>query len=123
MSSPSYDLEAMLSRALAPVDPPLELELRLELTLGSLVVMAVDELEGWELSSMRDPRNWTRVARPLGAILVGGTAAVGLVVLRTQRGRDKRRRGSRNVLELARRTVRDGSQEARRLLEEISRRR
>jgi hypothetical protein len=121
--SQSYDLEAMLSRALAPVDPPLELELRLELTLGSLVVMAVDELESWELSSMRDPRNWTRILRPLGAVLVGGTAAVGLVVLRTQRGGDKRRRGSRNVLELASRTLRDGAHEARRVLEEIPRRR
>ena len=119
MSERALDLEEMLTRALAPVDPPAGLEARVEYTLGSLVEMAADELEGWELSSMRDPRNWTRIARPAAAVVVGGTAAVGLVVVRTQRRRDKRRRESRNVLELAGRTVRDGAQEARRLLEDL----
>ena len=36
------------------------------MTLGSLVELAADELEAWELSALRDPRNWPRPrsARP-----------------------------------------------------------
>ena len=34
-----------------------------ELTLRSLTELAADELEGWELSSMRDPRNWVAPGR------------------------------------------------------------
>jgi hypothetical protein len=45
------EFEAALRRALAPIDPPAELEARLEMTLGSLVELAADELETWELSS------------------------------------------------------------------------
>ena len=123
MSERALDFEDLLHRALAPVEPPAELELRLEMALGSIVEAAADELEAWELSSMRDPRNWAGVARPAAAVVVGGTAAVGLVLVRTQRRRHKRRRESRNVLELAGRTVRDGAQEARRLLEDLTPRR
>jgi len=123
VSERALPVEDLLSRALAPVEPPAELELRLEMTLGSIVEAAADELESWELSSLRHPRNWARVARPAAAVVVGGTAAAGLVVLRTQRRRHGRRRESRTVLELAGRTVRDGAQEARRLLEDLTRRR
>src|SRR5215213_2580727 len=70
MSEQFADIEGMLRRALSPVEPPAELEARLETTLGSLVDMATEELEGWELSSMGDPRNWTRVARPVAAVTV-----------------------------------------------------
>jgi hypothetical protein len=119
MTERTIDIEAMLRQALAPVEPPAELKLRLETTLGSLVEMAADELEAWELSTLGDPKNWARLGRPAAAAVVGSAAAVGLVVLRTQRNRHKRRAQSRNVAELAVRTLRDGGREARRLLDEL----
>jgi hypothetical protein len=122
--SDAYDFEAALRRALAPVDPPAELELRLEATLTSLVEVAADELEGFELSAIKDPRNWPGAAlRPAFAIVVGTGAAVGLVVLRTQRRRHRRRAAARGVLDLAERTVRDAAREALRVFEDISPRR
>ena len=87
----------------------------MEQTLGSIVEAAADELESWELTAMHDPRNW---ARPAAAAVVGGAAAVGLVVVRTQRKRHKRRAQSANVLDLAERTLRDLGHEARRLLDD-----
>ena len=56
----TWDFEARLREALAPVDPPADLAPRVEMTLGSLVDLAADELEAWELGAMRDPRNWPR---------------------------------------------------------------
>ena len=50
--------ESLLREALAPVEPPEGLVERLEVTLTSLTEMAADELESWELTAMRDPRNW-----------------------------------------------------------------
>ena len=122
MSEQFADIEGMLRRALAPVEPPAELEARLEQNLVSLVDLATEELEGWEISSMRDPRNWTRVARPVAAVTVGSAAAVGLVLVRTQRRRHKRRAASRNMLELAQHTVRDLAREAGRVIDEAQRR-
>src|SRR3954465_12664344 len=58
------NFEGMVRRALAPVDPPEDLAQRLETTLWNLTELAVDELEGWELRSMRDPRNWVGPAPP-----------------------------------------------------------
>jgi hypothetical protein len=107
------EFEARLRAALQPVDPPEDLAVRLERTMTSLAELAADELEAWELSAMRDPRNW---ARPAAAAVVGAGAGATLVVLRV-RGRHKRRRAqSTNVLDLAERTVRDLADEARRLL-------
>ena len=118
------DVETLLRQALAPIDPPVELQARLEETLGSLVELAADELESWELSAMRDPRNWPRQAvRPAAAVVVGSAAAVGLVAVRTQRKRHKRRAASVNVFDLAERTLRDVAAEARRLADENPRRR
>jgi hypothetical protein len=118
------DVEALLRQALAPVDPPVELEERLERTLGSLVELAAEELEAWELSAMRDPRNWPRQAlRPAAAVVVGSAAAVGLVAVRTQRKRHRRRAVSGSMLELAERTLRDVATEARRLADEAPGRR
>ena len=91
MSERAIDIETMLRQALAPVEPPEELQLRLESTLGSLVEMAADELETWELSTLGDPKNWARLGRPAAAAVVGSAAAVGLVVLRTRRQRHRRR--------------------------------
>jgi hypothetical protein len=117
------DLEVLLQRALAPVEPPEELEVRVEETLGSLVEMAADELEAWELAAMKDPRNWPRAALgPAAAVLIGSGAAVGLVVLRTQRRRHRRRAQSHGALDLAERTLRDLSREAMRVFEDAQRR-
>jgi hypothetical protein len=119
MSERAIDIETMLRQALAPVEPPAELKQRLESTLGSLVEMAADELETWELSTLGDPKNWPRLGRPAAAAVIGSVAAVGLVVLRTQRHRHRRRAQSHNVAELAVRTLRDGGREARKLLDEL----
>ena len=110
------DIEGLLRRALSPVEPPKELEARLESTLGSLVDMAADELDAWEISAMRDPRNW---ARPVAAAAVGSTAAVGLVLVRTQRRRHKRRREADSALDLVGRTLRDLAREARRVADDV----
>jgi hypothetical protein len=116
MTEGSWDFEARIRAALVPVEPPAELELRLEDTLDSLVEMAADELETWELSAMKDPRNWPRAALgPAAAIVVGGGAAAGLVLLRTQR--KSRRRGAFSL----RRTMRDTAREALRVFDDIAR--
>jgi hypothetical protein len=115
------DLEAALRRALAPIDPPLELQQRVEQTLDSIVELAADELEGWELAGLKDPRNGPRAAiGPAAAVVVGGGAAVGLVVLRTQRRRHKRSDAARGVVDLAGRTVRDVAREALRVFDDLA---
>ena len=90
------------------MEPPAELELRLETTLGSLVELAADELEAWELSlDARPAQLAARRARPAAAVVVGSGAAAGLVVLRTRGKRHRRRAQARNALDLAERTLRD----------------
>src|SRR3990170_4205389 len=110
MSEQFADFESMLKRALSPVEPPKELEARLDGTLGSLVDMAAEELEAWELTAMRDPRNWVR---PVAAAAIGSGAAVGLVLVRTQRRRHKRRIEAHSAVDLFGRTMRDLAREAR----------
>jgi hypothetical protein len=107
------EFEARLRAALHPVDPPEDLAVRLERTLVNLTELAADELEAWELSAMRDPRNW---ARPAAAAVLGAGAGAALVVLRARSRHRRRRAQSANVLDLAERTVRDLADEARRLL-------
>jgi hypothetical protein len=87
------NFEDIIRRALAPVDPPEDLADRVEMTLWSLTELAVDELESWELSSMRDPRNW---ARPVAAIAIGTAAGAGLILLgwRHQHRRQRTVRGA-----------------------------
>jgi hypothetical protein len=82
MSDAVPQLEGLLRRALAPVEPPEDLALRLEETLTSITELAAGELESWELSAMRDPRNWVR---PAAAVVVGGGAGIALVLLRVRR--------------------------------------
>ena len=52
------DIEQLLRQALQPIEPPEDLEERLEERLLDVALAAVEELEGWELSTMRDPRTW-----------------------------------------------------------------
>ncbi|HEX4364348.1 MAG TPA: hypothetical protein VHZ75_07335 [Solirubrobacteraceae bacterium] len=106
------DIERMLRRALTPVDPPETLKNRVETTLQELTDAAVDELEGWELSAMRDPRNWVR---PAAAAIVGASAGTALVVLRVRQQQRRRAQQARNPLDLAQRTLRAAAGEARKL--------
>jgi hypothetical protein len=106
------DFERMLRTALAPVDPPDTLKMRLESTLQELTDAAVDELEGWEIGAMRDPRNWVR---PVVATAVGATAGTALVILRVRAQQKKRAAASRNPLDFAQRTLRAAAGEARKL--------
>jgi hypothetical protein len=96
------NFEDIIRRALAPVEPPEDLPARLETTLRSLTELAADELEGWELSSMRDPRNWVR---PVAAIAVGTAAGAGLIVLGWRR-QHRRQRNVRAAAVEVRRLVR-----------------
>jgi hypothetical protein len=122
--SQSFDIEARLKAALAPIDPPEELAARMESRLGTLIELAADELETWELSALRDPRNWPRAAiRPAAAVIVGAGAGAGLVVLRTRRKRHKRRAQAHGALDLAERTLRDIAREALRVFEDATPRR
>jgi len=106
------EFEERLKAALKPVEPPEALALRVERTLVSLTELAADELEAWELSSMRDPRNWVR---PVVATVIGAGAGTALVALRVRNGRRRRKAQSIDLLDLAERTVRDVADEARKL--------
>lgn len=113
MTSGATDFEALLRQALSPVDPPEDLMARMELRLVNLTELAQEELEAWELATMRDPRNWVR---PAAAALIGAGAGTALVVLRVRGRHRTRRQQSANLLELARRTLQDFAEEARRVL-------
>jgi hypothetical protein len=114
-------MERRLRAALAPVDPPVHLQQRLETTLDNIVELAADELESWEIEAIKDPRNWPRAALgPATAVVLGGGAAVGLVVLRTQRRRHKRRAQAKGVRDLAARTVRDAAREALKVFSDLT---
>jgi hypothetical protein len=84
------DFESLLRQAFAPVDPPADLPDRLEERLTRITEMAVDELESWELQAMRDPRNWTRIARPIAAGVVATGGGIALVLLRARHGKRSR---------------------------------
>ncbi len=113
MSTGTTDFEALLRQALSPLDPPESLTERVEMALVSLTELAQDELEAWELKTMRDPRNW---ARPAAAVLVGAGAGAALVVLRVRGRHRTRKQQSSNLRELAGRTFQDFAEEARRVL-------
>jgi hypothetical protein len=113
MSSGATDFEALLREALTPVDPPADMAQRMELTLVNLTELAQDELESWELSAMRDPRNWVR---PAAAVVVGASAGTALVLLRVRSRHRARKQQSSGLLDLAERTLKDVAEEARRVL-------
>src|SRR5215207_11768836 len=103
MSEPmAADIEGLLRQAFRPVDPPESLSARLETTLQELTDLAAEELESWELSAMRDPRNW---ARPVAAAAIGTAAGAGLVVLRVRSHRKHHRALAANEVEFAQRMV------------------
>ena len=110
----SQDFEGLLRRALAPVEPPEALSTRLETTLAELTELAQDELEGWELASMRDPRNWVR---PVAAIAVGTTAGAALVLLRVRQQHKRRVTKASDPLDFAERTLRAMVDETRRIID------
>jgi len=113
MSEALPRFEGLLHEALSPIEPPEDLARRLEGALTSLTESAVEELESWELSAMRDPRNWVR---PATAVVVGSGAGVALVLLRA-RHRPRSQTGSlRGARHAAERVVSDLSEHTRRLL-------
>ncbi|HEY2282622.1 MAG TPA: hypothetical protein VGH60_03630 [Solirubrobacteraceae bacterium] len=82
MTEAAPNFESLLREALTPVEPSEDLTLHLEGALLSITELAADELQEWELSAMRDPRNW---ARPAAAVVAGGAAGTALVLLRARR--------------------------------------
>ncbi len=113
MSSGAADFEALLRQALTPVEPPEDMVDRLEFTLVSLTELAQEELDAWELSAMRDPRNWVR---PAAAAVVGVSAGTALVLLRVHARRRVRKQRSHNMVDLVERTFQDAAEEARRVV-------
>ena len=89
------EVERLLRTALVPVEPPGRLSDRLERGLSELTHAAADELADWELSAMRDPRNW---ARPVGAAVVVTVAGGALVLVRARQ--QQRRRQSTGLRSL-----------------------
>ena len=120
MSDSALDIESLLRQAFAPVEPSAELEARLESTLNDLWQTAQEELDAWELSAMRDPRNWVR---PAAAIVAGSAAGAALVLLRARR-RGQSSSGPLGVRlppldrAAAERTLRDFGRETRKLFGE-----
>jgi hypothetical protein len=99
-----FDIEQLLRSALAPVEPSATLSERLDVRLTELTNVAFDELADWELAAMRDPRNW---ARPAAAVVIGGTAAAALVLVRAQRRSKKHGHPLRALEEVSRDVSRD----------------
>jgi len=84
-------LEALLSDALRPIEPPEDLVGRVESTLTAITDKAAAELSHWaeelsegELQALRDPRNWVR---PVAAVAVGTVAGGALVLVGMRRRR------------------------------------
>jgi hypothetical protein len=89
-------VEKLLRLALTPVEPPERLSDRLERGLSELTEAAADELADWEMSAMRDPRNW---ARPVAAVVVGTLAGGALVLVRARQQQKKKQARGFKALE------------------------
>ncbi len=98
MSSQSRDLEALLGRALAPVEPPEHLTAQFEETLTRISNLAADEIDAWELTALHDPRTWMR---PAAAVAIGTAAAGAAAVLQGRRRRGKRRAADADPVDFA----------------------
>jgi hypothetical protein len=90
------EMDRLLRSALVPVEPSERLSDQLEERLSELTDAAVGELADWELSAMRDPRNW---GRPAAALVVGGAAAGALVLVRARQQQRKREARGLRALE------------------------
>jgi hypothetical protein len=84
-------LEALLSDALRPIEPPEDLAGRVESTLTAITEQAAAQLSSWaeelsegELQALRDPRNWVR---PVAAVAAGTVAGGALVLVGMRRRR------------------------------------
>ena len=109
-------IEALLKEALAPVEPPYSTDELLGELQGRLLNWAdaaQSELEGWELSAMRDPRNW---GRPAAAVAVTATAGTAVVLLRLRQSHTRRVSEADGLRDLAGRTLADMVEETRRIL-------
>jgi|SRR5271155_1493740 len=114
MTEAAPNLESLLRAALSPIDPPEDLLQRMETRLSSLTEIAAEELESWELSAMRDPRNWLR---PAAAVVIGGSAGAALIVLQArQRAKHHPRGGVAGARDAAGRALHDASAGVRRVL-------
>jgi hypothetical protein len=122
MNEIAPNVESLLRQALAPVEPPSGFHERLEFTLTGLTEFAAEELEGWELRAMKDPRNWVR---PAAAVVVGSTAGAALVVLAARQRRSSREAAAAAaaghdalaaVRDAAQRALHDIGAESRRIL-------
>ncbi len=100
-------VERLLRNALVPVEPPEALSDRLERGLSELTEAAAVELADWELSAMRDPRNW---GRPAAAAAAGAVAGGALILIRA-RSRQRQRNARR--VDALERTARELSERAR----------
>jgi hypothetical protein len=121
LSGSSWDVEQLLADALRPIEPPQRFSGRVEDTLSAVTQAAAEELSDWaeelsdsELRALRDPRNWVR---PVVAAGVGATAGTALVILRVRAKNKRHRSNSKDILELAERTLKDVADEARHLLD------
>ena len=97
-------VERLLRLALTPVAPPERLSDRLERGLAELTEAAADELADWEISAMRDPRNW---ARPAAAVVVGTVAGGALVLVRARQQQKKKQTSGLRAIERSIRGVAD----------------
>jgi hypothetical protein len=104
------NVERLLRSALVPVEPSGALSDRLERRLSELTDLAAGELADWELSTMRDPRNW---ARPVAAAVVGGVAGGALIIVRARQQQRKRQGSGLRALE---RSVRDAASDLQKRL-------
>jgi hypothetical protein len=94
-----FDIEQLLRNALAPVEPSASLSERLDQRLTEVTAVAFDELADWELAAMKNPRDWGRTG---AAIVIGGSAAAALVLVRAQRRSKKHGHPLRSLEEATR---------------------
>jgi hypothetical protein len=115
VTSEAADIEALLRQAFAPVEPGDEFSERVERTLVNITALATEELESWELSAMRDPRNWVR---PAVALTAGGLAAGALALAGMRRREHHRRQASRQWRNAVEKAARAAAQDVQRLFED-----
>jgi hypothetical protein len=102
LSGSTWDVEALLTDALRPIEPPERLSGRVEDMFAAITQAAAEELSDWaeqlsesELRALRDPRNWVR---PVVAVGAGGVATGALVLLEARRRSRQRSQGGLRAL-------------------------